>query len=263
MTNAQKNAIVAPVAGSMLWCTDCTNFGILQVYNGTEWTNMDGTRNCGAYTTAGPWKQFMCHNLGVNTALSPFNYADGAINGDLYQWGRPADGHQSRTPLSGSVNTQATNNNATAPSTVIAKFILGFNDWRSQETNTLWGDGTSGANTVKAVNDPCPLGFKVPSQAQWGSIFTGGTASGAPATATANLWTWTGNGYTVGSSLYLPAAGTRSSGLTILGLGLIGNYWSSTVNGSLAYSLTFNSGDVNPGANYIRRLGFSVRCISE
>ena len=42
MTFAQKNAINTPVAGLVLWCTNCGTKGELQVYNGTEWTNMIG-----------------------------------------------------------------------------------------------------------------------------------------------------------------------------------------------------------------------------
>ena len=38
----QKMAIVSPVAGLVLWCNNCGPKGELQVYNGTEWTNMIG-----------------------------------------------------------------------------------------------------------------------------------------------------------------------------------------------------------------------------
>ena len=42
-TEAQRNAIAAPVAaGLIVWCTNCGTDGELQVYNGTNWTNMVG-----------------------------------------------------------------------------------------------------------------------------------------------------------------------------------------------------------------------------
>jgi hypothetical protein len=41
MTLAQRSAISSPVAGLVLWCSNCGN-GELQVYNGIEWTNMLG-----------------------------------------------------------------------------------------------------------------------------------------------------------------------------------------------------------------------------
>ncbi len=42
MTGAQRDAISSPVAGLMLWCSDCGSNGEMQVYNGTAWTNMTG-----------------------------------------------------------------------------------------------------------------------------------------------------------------------------------------------------------------------------
>lgn len=42
MTNIQKHAIPSPVAGLVVWCTDCSASGLLQVYNGTSWTNSNG-----------------------------------------------------------------------------------------------------------------------------------------------------------------------------------------------------------------------------
>jgi hypothetical protein len=41
MTKAQRNAIVSPIAGLMIFCTD--NFGgEVEVYNGTNWVNLNG-----------------------------------------------------------------------------------------------------------------------------------------------------------------------------------------------------------------------------
>ena len=41
MTQAQRNAIVSPITGLMIFCTD--NFGgEIEVYNGRMWVNMDG-----------------------------------------------------------------------------------------------------------------------------------------------------------------------------------------------------------------------------
>ncbi|NVO21648.1 MAG: DUF1566 domain-containing protein [Bacteroidetes bacterium] len=42
MSNEQRDAIAAPVAGLMIWCSNCGPSGQLQVYNGTTWTNMVG-----------------------------------------------------------------------------------------------------------------------------------------------------------------------------------------------------------------------------
>jgi hypothetical protein len=42
MTAAQRDNISTPVAGLVVWCTNCADFGELQVYNGSVWTNMIG-----------------------------------------------------------------------------------------------------------------------------------------------------------------------------------------------------------------------------
>ena len=42
MTFAQRNAIVNPAAGLLIWCTDCDSSGQVQVFNGTRWSNMVG-----------------------------------------------------------------------------------------------------------------------------------------------------------------------------------------------------------------------------
>jgi uncharacterized protein (TIGR02145 family) len=40
MTYAQRNAIVNPAAGLIVYCTDCANGGEMQYFNGTGWINM-------------------------------------------------------------------------------------------------------------------------------------------------------------------------------------------------------------------------------
>ncbi|MFT4599722.1 MAG: hypothetical protein ACI9WM_001977, partial [Arenicella sp.] len=42
MTAAQRNAISSPVAGLMIWCTDCGASGEIQIYNGSDWVNFIG-----------------------------------------------------------------------------------------------------------------------------------------------------------------------------------------------------------------------------
>jgi uncharacterized protein (TIGR02145 family) len=42
MSFAQLSDIFAPVAGLMVWCTNCGAAGELQVYNGSSWTNLIG-----------------------------------------------------------------------------------------------------------------------------------------------------------------------------------------------------------------------------
>jgi uncharacterized protein (TIGR02145 family) len=209
-------------------------------------------------------KDFASHNLGANLSSDRFTYLVGNADGSggtlgyLYQWGRQADGHQLRNST-----TQA--GPVAAP--VANRFItttVSPHDWRSTQSNTLWGDGTTGADPAKSANDPCPSGFKVPSQAQWNGLFRTVTTWGAPNTATFNTFTWTGNGFLIGQKLYLPAAGQRSDNIaTLSDVGTRGVYWSSTVYFNYAFCFYFNRDEVQPDAWGYRRDGLSVRCISE
>jgi len=40
LTGSQRNSIVSPVAGLMIYCTDCGPGGQIQFFNGTSWVNM-------------------------------------------------------------------------------------------------------------------------------------------------------------------------------------------------------------------------------
>jgi len=203
---------------------------------------------------------FQAYNLGANTNLDPNTYVsngdavDNDIKGYLYQWGRPSDGHQLRssTPVLGTSSSDTPGN---ANFYVI---VTGNVDWRSPQNDALWG-------AAKTANDPCPAGYRVPTQAEWGSIFSGGTTSGAPGTATNNTWTWTGNGYQINNALYLPAAGYRNVSMTnaFTSTGIAGFYWSSTVYGTSADYLYFNSSGVAVGSVGYRACGLSVRCVKQ
>lgn len=54
----------------------------------------------------------------------------------------------------------------------------------------------------------------------------------------------------------------KNSNGTLNNVGSNGNYWSSTVNGTNARNLNFNSGNANMNSNN-RANGFSVRCLKD
>ncbi|MCL2028252.1 MAG: hypothetical protein FWG79_07170 [Bacteroidales bacterium] len=197
--------------------------------------------------------------------------------GALFQWGRRGDGHEQRTStrypndnddwedgvVSGVGNFDA-NGQIVSSHAAFGKFIKQIvfpYDWRDPQDNFLWNSSTA-SNPVKTVNDPCPPGWRMPTETELNALATLPTSQ--------RVWTtnWNGtgiNGYvfgTVPETIFLPAAGCRgiSSG-SLLGVGTDGYYWSSTVSGASARHLNFYSGFVytNPNA---RATGLSVRCVT-
>ena len=233
---------------------------------------------CGAATTSAGWLNFLCYNLGANFMLDPFTYKSAAIDagndikGDLYQWGRVADGHEKRNSPNYPTNDNTGEDGAVPDSALdpngqvlgshaaFGQFIKNEStiyryDWRKTQKNNLWGDGSTSENMAKAANDPCPPGWKVPSQLQWASIYD--------STTPPNTWTY-GDGYKVGLSLYLPSTGKRD-----YNNGLLANittqsmYWSSTYTVAVSYGLQFNQSNISVTSEYYRSFGFSIRCVSE
>lgn len=265
------------------------------------WGHKDGISGAESVKVA-----FAHVNLGAENDIDPCN-----CKGDFYQWGRVADGHQLRTSEGYPHNDNSSENGAAKFEDLDAngqiaegnprygKFIKqdDRNDssldsdsisWRpNQGMSNLWGDGQTTYSSqpydpVWAIpaNNPCPSGWKVPSQKQWGAIYQGGTTApinGAPGLSTSgSTWTKLGGffenatgGYKVADALYLPAAGFRSTFFfepwLAANVGYQGHYSSSTVyNSANSYYLSFENTDVNPGNyRFFRANGASVRCVRE
>jgi uncharacterized protein (TIGR02145 family) len=251
-------------------------------------------------TLPGGWLTFMCYNLGADPDMSiaqqmaftpkkqPTASDDTthAVYGYLHQWGRVADGHQKRNseamlgPYTGAFDS-----NGQIPSSATAYYgkhvfdvMHVYYDWRTPQLPTLWNSGTT-AVPVKTPNDPCPPGWRVPTQLEWSSIFNGSGAnfsiysSWASVLSSGNRVRWSGSSSTPGieittdgitTSLFLPTTGVRSSASSALGSSVsYGFYWSSTVNGEGSYNLSFLNGSVTPADHNYRSAGFSVRCVAE
>lgn len=178
---------------------------------------------------------WMDRNLGASQVATSYFAPDEAAYGDLYQWGRRSDGHQCR-------NSATTTNLSSTDTPAHGSFITTSSfpsDWRSPQNTNLW-------QGVNGVNNPCPIGYRLPTETE----------------LNAELTSWSSNDAAgaLASPLKLPRAGSRSSTGSFSGIGGSARYWSSTVSSTDSRTLSFSS-TVAFMSNGSRSNGFSVRCI--
>jgi len=202
------------------------------------------TGNYGTVVNPITGKVWLDRNLGATQVAS--SSTDFASYGDLYQWGRNADGHQtivwtSSTTSDGAEQSAETTTQASNYFTTGGLFITGSN-WLSNVETHMWS-GTA------AENNPCPSGFRVPTAAEWEQerlSWSSNNAAGAFA-----------------SPLKLPLAGSRYGSISSLhNVGTLGFYWSSTVSGTSARYLYLSSSNAAVGTTS-RANGRSVRCLKD
>ena len=170
--------------------------------------------------------------------------------GSLFQWGRKADGHELLTRTAASdAGTVAVNGTTTTNSNNPnhANFIIEDttpNDWRVLSDDTLWINESS-------ANNVCPVGWRVPSEAE----LTAETTAAATNTVT-NVDTAQDN------FLKLTPAGIRNNtgALSNIGSSGMGHYWTSDVSGSNASYLKIFSLAAFFDSDF-RGRGFTVRCV--
>ena len=195
---------------------------------------------CRAKVNDTVYRNFMCYNLGAaSTSVDPFT-PSWEINGGYWQWGRlaqAAEGPTATNPKDGAVS--------------------GWNTIDAPDGS--WADGS------KTGNDPCPAGYRIPTNAQWAGVLENNTKTkvGSFVTSVTSATNY-GVGEKFGDQLMLPAAGSRLNGSgALLGRGNAGVYWSSTeLEMNEAFMLFFDSLYTvsNPST---RTYGQSVRCIAE
>ena len=237
---ANTSAITSPVNGMLVYdmASNC-----VKGYQNSAWSDClvvssgsSSGSGSGTDQTTSTGKIWMDRNLGATQVATSSN--DTAFYGDLYQWGRAADGHEKRTSAitagpvaAGSEGANFVTSNA-AP-----------HDWLSMKDDTRWG-------ATKTAHDPCPTGYCLPTEAELDAerlLFSTNNVSGAYAYA-----------------LKLPAAGFRyyHNG-TFSDEGILGCYWSSTAGtGGGGRELYFNNNSAGGRTEY-RANGHSVRCVKE
>jgi len=181
-------------------------------------------------------KTWMDRNLGASQVAT--SSTDANAYGDLYQWGRRSDGHQCRTST-----TTSTLSSSDQP--VNGSFILAPsspNDWRSPQNTNLW-------QGVNGVNNPCPSGYRLPTETELSAERTSWSSNNAAGA--------------FASPLKLPMAGHRNgSNGSLNNVGTFGRCWSSTVSSTGSRLLFFGSSAANMDT-YLRARGVSVRCLKD
>jgi len=188
-------------------------------------------------------KVWLDRNLGASQVCSASNDSD--CYGDLYQWGRATDGHESRT--SGTTATLATT------------ITPGTNTFVTNDTSPYdWSsaDSTGSSRTIAwAVNDGtgiCPAGFSVPTEAELTADTISATTTDITNSATA-----------YSSFLKIPVAGSRNrTDGALTNVGSLPKLWSRSADGSYGRYLYVDS-DIATFFSTVRAFGLSVRCIGD
>jgi hypothetical protein len=184
-------------------------------------------------------KTWMDRNLGATRAAT--SSTDTLAFGDLYQWGRGADGHQCR-------NSSTTTTLSTTDQPGNGQFILGdLNsnnwNWRSTLNVNLW-------QGINGINNPCPYGYRIPSNWELEN----------------ERLSWSinqSNNFIIPIKLTLAGHKQFSSG-NISGLGFIGNYWGNLNYGnSSSIQRFFDDGRTSQWDEDSPGNGNSVRCIKD
>jgi len=199
--------------------------------------------------TANDGRVWLDRNLGAcNVCTSSI---DTTCYGELYQWGRGADGHQERA----STRTQALNPQTFPYSSMSHELSTsGQFDWLSSDgtENTSGFIAERKASWLSLTNNSvCPKDFYVPTKAELDAL---AIAEGITDSATA-----------FASVMKFAVSGSRSEGSSAIEQdGVEGYVWSvdSNVTQNTSYAFTYTNAGTLWSLAY-RATGYSVRCIKK
>ncbi len=214
--------------------------GVFEGCNGGKWIALSPVPT--VYSSGHEW---MDRNLGARRVAEGPN--DSLAFGDLYQWGRFADGHENRS--SPTTSTLSIGDDPGHGDFIVTGEVDRVG-WRNPANDNLWQESS--------INNPCPTGFRLPTQEEW---YT-------------EIQSWSSQDTAGGfaSPLKLVLAGQRNFEGTVEGTGEEGFYWSSTGSSIIDPISGFPIADAaymffhNSGAYFstdYRRYGMSIRCIKD
>ena len=241
-TNAVGNSVTSVVSAAVTPAVPfvCGTSTVTFTYNGSTVNYGTVSRAYGGTTGTKCW---LDRNLGASQVAT--GHSDALSYGDLFQWGRLADGHQIRTSA-----TTGTLSSTDVPGN--ANFILSPNapnNWRSSTNNNLW-------QGVNGINNPCPSGFRLPSSQE----------------LDAERAVWSSNNHigAFASPLKWSIGGRRNFSTGIIGnISLFGFYWSSTNSSTTPANSKYlvieggSSVSSTIGEDNRRAFGGSIRCIKD
>jgi hypothetical protein len=183
-------------------------------------------------------KVWMDRNLGASQAAT--GYTDSSAYGDLYQWGRFADGHQCRnSAVTSTISTTSQPGHSSFISSSGGYTTPPFQDWITPQNMNLW-------MWPSGENNPCPNGYRLPTEAE----------------LYAERMSWNSLGGPIGSPLRLPLAGVREySNGAHNSSGHGGHYWSSTLFNAFSQGILLSESGFSTLGPYSRAFGRTVRCI--
>ncbi len=228
MTLEQRDFIVAPVAGLLIWCTNCGTSGEIQFYNGTYWTNMAGKTVT------------VCNQVWMEKNLDVTTYRNGdpiPKVTDATSWAALTTGAYCYY-----------NNDSATYASIYGKLY----NWYA----------------VNDPRGLAPVGWHVPTNVEWAILETcldGSTLAGSKLKETGfTHWVSPNSGATNTNGFSGLPGGTRDNTGSFGGIGNNGYWWSSTpaTTGAWQHGLIYNSGSISTNDNN-REYGLSVRCIRD
>ena len=135
-------------------------------------------------------------------------------------------------------------------------------DWLESPIDMLWNVGSE-EDPVKADYDPCPDGWRVPTDAELDGLTQNHSEWTKNADGQVGFWYTGATKYTDHApKIFLSAAGYRRDMCgTAYNRGKFGYYWASESASNLGCSICFGNNGENHGS--YRAYGHSVRCVSE
>lgn len=207
--------------------------------------------------------------------------------GLLYQWGRKyGQGYDDETPAVVLKNEQLTSADAGSSYDNKNNFYHGYDDWLNPAVDNLWYNDAQGATSKKTQYDPCPEGWRVPTNAELITLVNGLTEGGSELGLSSQwttiedqndkyygmtgFWAYGNTTEKSGNKIFLPAAGSRNMdfGGSVPAPALerdgLAGYSSSSVNGDDIMVLAiYRTTSQAYSYGRARAFGRSVRCVKE